>query len=189
MPMIEIIKYVAEHNWCPFDIWLDGLRDPRAKAQIQVRLNRLQLGNEGHWKSVGEGVRELKIPIGKAIGFIMVGRAKRSFYYCVVVINPHRKKTLLKPNNIGVITMSKAKTYKTSDYLKTNEDRAEYLKAIIAENDEGMLMLAIREIIDSMGGIGDIMDTHINFLQKIYYHFNFIEKINILFFLIMILYK
>ena len=30
-----------------------------------MRLNRLQLGNEGHWKSVGDGIKELKIPIGK----------------------------------------------------------------------------------------------------------------------------
>jgi len=52
--------------------------------------------------------------------------------------------------------MSKAKPFKTNDYLKSNEDRAEYLKAIIAENDEGLLMLSIREIIDSMSGIGKL---------------------------------
>ena len=52
--------------------------------------------------------------------------------------------------------MNKSKAYKTSDYLKTNEDRAEYLKAVLSENDESSLMLAIREIIDSMGGIGKL---------------------------------
>jgi len=52
--------------------------------------------------------------------------------------------------------MSKAKAFKTSDYLQSNEARAEYLKAVMAENDEGLLMLAIREIIDSMGGIGKL---------------------------------
>ncbi len=86
----------------------------------------------------------------------MVGLVKKSFYYYVVVINPRKTKTLKKPNNIGVITMSKAKAFKTSDYLKSNEDRAEYLKAIMAQNNEGLLMLAIREIIDSMGGIGKL---------------------------------
>ena len=63
--MIEIFKYVAKHDWCPFDIWLNDLKDLRAKAQILVRINRLQLGNEGHWRSVGEGVRELKVSVGK----------------------------------------------------------------------------------------------------------------------------
>ena len=52
--------------------------------------------------------------------------------------------------------MNKAKTFKTSDYLQSNEARAEYLKAVMAENDEGLLMLAIREIVDSMGGIGKL---------------------------------
>jgi probable addiction module antidote protein len=52
--------------------------------------------------------------------------------------------------------MNKAKAFKTSDYLKSNEDRAEYLKAVMAENDEGLLMLSIREIIDSMGGMGKV---------------------------------
>ena len=52
--------------------------------------------------------------------------------------------------------MNKSKAYKTSDYLKTTEDRAEYLKAVLSENDESLLMLAIREIIDSMGGIGKL---------------------------------
>jgi len=56
---------VAEHEWCPFDIWMDGLRDVKAKARILVRLDRLQQGNEGLWKSVGDDVRELKIDVGK----------------------------------------------------------------------------------------------------------------------------
>lgn len=30
-----------------------------------MRIDRLSLGNEGHWNSVGEGVRELKITDGK----------------------------------------------------------------------------------------------------------------------------
>lgn len=63
--MIKITKFVARHNWCPFDIWLEGLKDSRARAKIQMRIDRLRLGNEGHWASVGEAVRELKITEGK----------------------------------------------------------------------------------------------------------------------------
>jgi len=62
---IDILKYEAVDGTIPLDAWLAGLRDRRAKARVLVRLNRLKLGLEGHWRSVGEGVRELKIPEGK----------------------------------------------------------------------------------------------------------------------------
>ncbi|MAY26372.1 MAG: addiction module antitoxin RelB [Polycyclovorans sp.] len=47
-----------------FDRWLDGLRDRRAKARIEVRLRRLSLGNPGDVKSVGDGILELRIDHG-----------------------------------------------------------------------------------------------------------------------------
>lgn len=48
----------------PFDIWLEGVRDTRARMRVATRIRRLSLGLEGDWKSVGEGVRELRIPEG-----------------------------------------------------------------------------------------------------------------------------
>ena len=47
-----------------FAKWIDGLRDIRARARIQVRIERLALGNQGDAKSVGEGVSELRIDYG-----------------------------------------------------------------------------------------------------------------------------
>ena len=44
--------------------WLDGLRDLRARARIQARLDRLAEGNPGDVKPVGEGVSELRIDYG-----------------------------------------------------------------------------------------------------------------------------
>lgn len=44
--------------------WFSGLRDERAQARIQVRLDRLQAGLLGVVKPVGEGVSELKIDYG-----------------------------------------------------------------------------------------------------------------------------
>lgn len=63
--MIEIRKYRDAQGGIPFDQWLDGLRDRRARKRIQVRVDRLAIGLEGDWKSVGEGIRELRIPEGK----------------------------------------------------------------------------------------------------------------------------
>ena len=47
-----------------FARWLDGLRDIRARARVQARLERLAMGNPGDVKPVGEGVSELRIDFG-----------------------------------------------------------------------------------------------------------------------------
>lgn len=44
--------------------WLDRLRDLRARARIQARVERLAAGNPGDVKPVGEGVSELRIDYG-----------------------------------------------------------------------------------------------------------------------------
>lgn len=44
--------------------WVDGLSDTRARARIQVRVERLAAGNTGDVKPVGEGVSELRIDYG-----------------------------------------------------------------------------------------------------------------------------
>lgn len=60
----ELILYEIEDGRCPFVSWLDGLRDIRARARIKQRLDRVELGNLGDVRSVGEGVSELKIDYG-----------------------------------------------------------------------------------------------------------------------------
>ena len=47
-----------------FADWLNGLRDRRAQARIDVRLRRLSLGNFGDTKSLGDGVSKLRIDYG-----------------------------------------------------------------------------------------------------------------------------
>lgn len=48
----------------PFREWLDELKDRRSRAAIDARLLRLRLGNFGDSKSVGGGVRELRVHRG-----------------------------------------------------------------------------------------------------------------------------
>ena len=44
--------------------WLDELRDIRARARVQARIERLAAGNPGDVKPVGEGVSEMRIDYG-----------------------------------------------------------------------------------------------------------------------------
>ena len=47
-----------------FRDWLEGLRDRRARLRIDDRLRRLANGNAGDTKSVGDGVKELRLQFG-----------------------------------------------------------------------------------------------------------------------------
>jgi putative addiction module killer protein len=47
-----------------FDEWLRDLKDKQARFKIFARLDRLEEGNPGNSRSVGEGVFELKIDFG-----------------------------------------------------------------------------------------------------------------------------
>jgi putative addiction module killer protein len=60
----ELRVYETPSGKAPFDDWLDGLRDAKGQSQIQLRLDRLEQGNLGDCKPVGEGVLELRINYG-----------------------------------------------------------------------------------------------------------------------------
>ncbi len=59
-----------------FAHWLDGLRDLRGRAKVQVRIERLAAGNPGDVQPVGEGVSELRIDYGPGyrVYFKKIGR-------------------------------------------------------------------------------------------------------------------
>jgi len=56
--------------------WLDGLRDVRARARVQARIERFAGGNPGDVQPVGEGVSEMRIDYGPGyrVYFKRVGR-------------------------------------------------------------------------------------------------------------------
>lgn len=71
-----------------FDIWLDGLRDEKAQVKIAQRIRRIETGLLGDWKTVHDGVSELRIDYGpgyrlyytmreRVIVILLCGSAKR----------------------------------------------------------------------------------------------------------------
>lgn len=76
----ELFQYVAEDGRCLFKDWMGSLRDVMAKARIRARLARLRAGNPGDYRSLGEGLYELRIDhgpgyriyYGEAGGFLVI---------------------------------------------------------------------------------------------------------------------
>ena len=56
--MVEIIKSDT------FDRWLRKLRDPQARARVEMRIRRLGLGNPGDVQPIGERLSEMRIDHG-----------------------------------------------------------------------------------------------------------------------------
>ncbi|MBK9216196.1 MAG: type II toxin-antitoxin system RelE/ParE family toxin [Chloracidobacterium sp.] len=61
-----------------FSKWLMKLRDLRARARIQARIDRLELGNAGDVKPVGEGVSEMRIDYGPGYRVYFIQKGSES---------------------------------------------------------------------------------------------------------------
>ena len=59
-----------------FRAWLDGLRDDHARVRIGIRIQRLERGNPGDVKPVGNGVSEMRIDYGPGYRMYFVQRGK-----------------------------------------------------------------------------------------------------------------
>ncbi len=60
----ELKILVLDEDKSPFETWYAGIRDAQARARIRARLTRVEAGNLGDYKAVGEGVCELRINYG-----------------------------------------------------------------------------------------------------------------------------
>ena len=63
--------------------WLRGLNDVRAVARIQIRIDRLPLGNIGDVKAVGEGISEMRIDYGPGYRIYFKRTGKK---HCAVAV-------------------------------------------------------------------------------------------------------
>lgn len=60
---IRLAQYVGANERNRFDDWFRRL-EPQTRARIQTRLDRIELGTLGDYRSVGQGVFEFRIHFG-----------------------------------------------------------------------------------------------------------------------------
>ena len=61
--MLKLFEYVRTDGSCPFAEWFAGL-NKEAAAKVAIALQRMETGNLGDHKSVGQGVSERRINYG-----------------------------------------------------------------------------------------------------------------------------
>jgi len=61
--MVEVVQYETEEGVCPFADWFDGL-DTKAALKVRTAIARMEAGNPGDVKPVGQGVSERRIDFG-----------------------------------------------------------------------------------------------------------------------------
>jgi putative addiction module killer protein len=71
-----IREYLTARGTSPFRLWLAGLDTP-IRARIQARVLRIEAGNPGDHRAVGDGVREMRCDFGPGyrVYFAIAGSA------------------------------------------------------------------------------------------------------------------
>ena len=80
--MFVLIHYQKADGADLFGQWLEGLKDRQARVRIAVRLVRLENGNFGDCKPVGEGVWEQRIDWGPGYRVYYAVQNKRVILLC-----------------------------------------------------------------------------------------------------------
>jgi putative addiction module killer protein len=73
--------------------WFTHLRDAQAKARINARIRRAELGNFGDCESIGEGVSEMRIHYGPGYRVYFLQWQQEVFIRWQVAINPLNRRT------------------------------------------------------------------------------------------------
>ncbi len=62
--MYELRHYITLDGKDPYLLWLNRMRDVKARIAVDRRVNRIELGNFGDHKFCRDGVWELRIDVG-----------------------------------------------------------------------------------------------------------------------------
>ncbi len=69
--MVQIVESTV------FTAWLASLKDPRTRARILARIDRLAAGNAGDIEPVGGGISELRLQFGPGYRIYVLQRGTR----------------------------------------------------------------------------------------------------------------
>lgn len=87
--VLTIFHMVEIRQTTMFTKWFDSLKDRKARARVQVRIDRMEMGNFGDSVPVGGGVSELRVFYGPGYRVYYVQKRNvPSFYFRVGIKVP-----------------------------------------------------------------------------------------------------
>lgn len=130
-----------------FSDWLLSLKDSRAKARVLARIDRMKAGNFGDSEPIGDGLSEARIHYGpgyrvyfmqqgEVVVVLLCGGDKNSQSKDI-----KKQSKSLRPGERQKMTEQFAQ-WDTAEYLKTEEDMAEYLNACMEEAGDDPAFIA-----------------------------------------------
>jgi putative addiction module killer protein/probable addiction module antidote protein len=148
-----------------FARWFAGLRDGRARARIQARIDRLAIGNAGDVKPIGGGVSEMRIDYGPGYRVYFVergttlvvllaggdkGTQQRDIKLARDLARNRRRQVMAKAKTKS---RTKAKTipWDSAAHLKTDEDIGNYLEAVFENGDPALITHALGVVARAKG--------------------------------------
>jgi probable addiction module antidote protein/putative addiction module killer protein len=136
-----------------FLLWLRGLRDVRAIARIQVRIDRLALGNPGNVKSVGDGISELRVDYWPGYRVYFAQHGKTLVVCCVAATSERKIRTLKTPGDwqrSGQMTL-KTTPWDSAELLDSPESMAAYIEAAFEDGDPSLIAHALGVVARARG--------------------------------------
>lgn len=162
--MYELRHYHSPDGQDLFGRWLDGLTDRQAKARVAARLIRLNNGNFGDCKPVGDGVWELRIDWGPGYRVYYAIEGERVVLLC----EGGDKRTQTADVQRAIARWNewqqRGKTMNTTgkhdewlfEQLKDAEFAAEYLNAAGEDEDPSSYLTALRKVVEARGGVAAV---------------------------------
>jgi putative addiction module killer protein/probable addiction module antidote protein len=134
--------------------WIASLKDRAAVARIDARIRRLSLGNPGDFKSVGDGVCELRVDYGPGYRVYYVQRREM-----IVILlcggdkqSQNRDIEAAKKDCEGIVIMALETTlWDPVENLVSPEAERAYLEAAFEDGDPALIAAAIGDVARARG--------------------------------------
>ena len=87
----EILEYLSESGSCPFQNWLENLKDIKGRAIIRKKINLLRLAYFSDSRSLGDNLFEIRIFFSPGYRVYFGKQGKKQLFFFGEALKIHKK--------------------------------------------------------------------------------------------------